>query len=161
MEGNGWSKELVLIQDDVITLSEECEGVIVKAEWTNYELYTSKNCLCLSRALAEILEEGSIVELFMMLGPFRQTVHAGICLDGKVFDIEGAHNLEQWISKWSNGLEVQVFYQPISNDLTSEWSNDEDMQYARSVVSDLMLAPEFEVIARAQKHLTVYAAGGS
>ena len=81
----------------------------IKVLLSVHEMYTSRACDELAVALCELVEGSSIIQV-KTAGewPGGLLLHAGVQRDDVVYDIEGAHDVDEWIDRWGRGMDIEV-----------------------------------------------------
>jgi len=92
---------LAAIQKTVIREVHEDVAELVNA----LDYFTCGRCWELAEAMAELFQDGRIVEIRVSNGSWNMLVHAGLEIGPHVVDIEGLHERETWIERWSAAWE--------------------------------------------------------
>lgn len=66
------------------------------------EYFTCGRCWELAEALSEIVPGGRIVEIRADIASINMLLHAGVESSGTVHDIEGTHEISEWVTRWSS-----------------------------------------------------------
>lgn len=66
-----------------------------------HEYFTCGRCWELAEALGELHPDGRIIEIRVSNGSWNMLIHAGLETGPDVIDIEGRHDKESWISRWT------------------------------------------------------------
>jgi len=109
-----------------------------------HELYTAKACDELAVALAELIEGGEVVQVRADgEWPGGFLLHAGVRRDDVVYDIEGVHEVDEWIDRWGRGMDVEVrFLDPAADQQTHQ--NGRSRQIAVETALRLLEVPELD-----------------
>lgn len=113
-----------------------------------HEMYTARACDELAVALVELIEGGEVIEVRTAgTWPGGLLLHAGVHRDDWVYDIEGMHEIDEWIDRWGRGMEIEIrIPDPATNQQT--FQNARSRQLAVDTALRLLDVPEL-VSARA------------
>lgn len=107
-----------------------------------HEMYTVRACDELAVALAELVEGGEVIQVWTVgQWPGGLLLHAGVHRDDWVYDIEGMHDIDEWIDRWGRGMEIEVrFIDPATDQKT--FQNTRSRQLAVDTALHLLDVPE-------------------
>lgn len=127
-------------------LSSKMKGI--RTEWSVHEVYTTRACDELALTLAEVIPGGEIVHVRTFDDDSDGfLVHAGVERDDVVYDIEGAHDFDEWFRRWGSGLDVDLMYRtPASEQAT--FASEESRKVAEDVARHLIRVPELEGVGQ-------------
>ncbi len=107
-----------------------------------HEMYTARACDELAVALAELVEGSEVIQV-RTAGewPGGLLLHAGVHRDDIVYDIEGAHEIDEWIDRWGRGMEIEVkMFDPSTGQST--FQNERSRKLAVETAQLLLEVPE-------------------
>jgi hypothetical protein len=115
-----------------------------------HDLYTARACDELALALAEMIDGSEVVQVRVAGNwPGGFLLHAGVHRDDCVYDIEGVHEIDEWIERWGRGMDIEVkFSTPATDQQTFE--NVRSRQIAVETALRLLEVPE---LSNARKSL--------
>jgi hypothetical protein len=123
-------------------ITDVADGVPIPM--TVHEYFTCGRCWELAEAMVEARPQARIIEIRVSNGSWNMLVHAGIEHDGQVIDIEGRHELTQWVDRWSaNWDSPEVSYRKGRGE-TLGFENRRTMRFARLAAARLLSAIETE-----------------
>ncbi len=133
------SDELRSIQNQIVVINDSG----IDMSWSIHDIFTARACDELAVKLAEAIPDGDIIHVRARLGASSDfLVHAGVLRDDFVYDVEGVHDVDDWVERWSRGLDVEIhFRDPLSERRTFASSQSEVL--AGDVADALMGVPEF------------------
>lgn len=102
-----FSSDLKTIHDQIVVIVDEG----IEMSWTVHEFFTSRACDELAAKLVLQIPDSELIHL--RVGgelPFGYLVHAGVHRDDLVYDIEGVHEIDDWIERWSRGGDIEVLH---------------------------------------------------
>lgn len=107
-----------------------------------HELYTERACDELAVALAALVQGGDVVQV-RVAGhwPGGQLLHAGVHREDLVYDIEGVHEIDEWIERWGRGMDIEVFFSS-HMDEQATFQNERSRKFAEEVAAKLIEVPE-------------------
>jgi hypothetical protein len=108
-----------------------------------HEMFTARACDELAVALAEHIEGGEVIQI-RTVGewPGGLLLHAGVHRDHCVYDVEGMHEMNEWIDRWGRGMEIEVrFLDPVTEQ--QPFRNMRSQQLAVDTALRLLDVPEF------------------
>lgn len=115
-----------------------------------HEMYTSRACDELAVALAELVEGGEVIQVRTAGDwPGGLLLHAGVHRDDWVYDIEGAHEVDEWIDRWGRGMDIEVCFLELAHDQQT-FQDGKSRQLAVDTALRLLEVPE---LASARKSL--------
>lgn len=74
--------------------------------------------------------------------PFSYLVHAGVHRDDLVYDIEGVHDIDEWIERWSRGGDIDVLHPELGSQANTFATAMTEALADETALAD-MDAPEF------------------
>lgn len=125
-------EQTALVEDEGISLT-----------WSIHEIYTSRCCDELAAVLVGRIPDSEIVHVRMVgTWPGGYLLQAGVHRDDRVYDIEGVHDIDDWVARWGRGGEIEVHFRDGSSQLNT-FANKESEALANRVADELMAVPEF------------------
>jgi hypothetical protein len=107
-----------------------------------HDMYTARACDELAFAMAELVEGAEVIQV-KTAGewPGGLLLHAGVHRDDVVYDIEGAHEVDEWIGRWGRGMEIEVRFFDLDSDQET-FQNTRSRQLAFETAQRLLEVPE-------------------
>lgn len=148
MPENVHSDEMNELHSKTFIVDEIYDDERVETYFSALELFTEKDCGSLSFVLSEHFNRCEIVQIVTEIGPLVQLIHSGLKVGGRVYDIEGGHEVDDWIEKWGRGLYFRVRLFDCGEDAGNCYGVYPDgLTRARLIINDLIETAEFSEIA--------------
>jgi hypothetical protein len=137
---DNFSEELKSLHAGDVIFRDEEFGIDV---WMSvHELFTARACDELAVALAELIDGGDVVEIRTAGDwPGNLLLHAGVHRDDRVYDIEGAHEIDEWIERWGRGMDIEVRFSTFADEQHT-FQNSKSRNFAEEIAAKLFEVPE-------------------
>lgn len=108
-----------------------------------HDLYTARACDELAVVLSEMIDGSEVVQI-RVAGewPGGFLLHAGVHRDDCVYDIEGVHEIDEWVDRWGRGMEIEVVFLRSETEQQT-FQSVRSQQIAVDTARRLLETPEF------------------